>query len=193
MPKITIPLLATMVLWLAPSYAQAATAYATDNLHLRAGPDARYPSVAVLRSGERVELLGCLNGLQWCEVETRDGERGWTAAYYLRTTRGTSRLTIIETKADGGLRIIIYSPHDYWDAHYRRKYFYRDRDKWLGHRPPRGNYNQGHGHDHDDDHHDRPAKPRPVKKVEEPKKYQWQDTVKSPAPNPFNTQGEKNR
>lgn len=190
MPKIMIPIIAVMALCLAPASAKAATAYTTENLHLRAGPDARYPSVALLRRDERIELLGCLNGLQWCEVETQDGERGWTAAYYLRTTRGSSRITIIETKADGGLRIIIYRPHDYWDAHYRRKYFYRDRDKWLGHRPPRGNYN----HPHDGDHqHDRPSNTRPAKPVEPPKKYQWQDIVNSPAPDPFRPQSEKNR
>ncbi len=186
MTKTALPLFAALFLWLAPACAQAATAYVTDNLHLRAGPDARYPSVAILRSGERVELLGCINGLQWCEVETRNDERGWTAAYYLRTTRGSTNLTIIETKADGGVRIVIYKPHDYWDAHYRKKYFYRDRDKWLGHKP-RKNY----GHDHDkDDHHDRPSKPRPVKEKEQPKKYPWQDIVKSPRHNPMCPMGQ---
>jgi hypothetical protein len=54
------------------------------------------------------------------------------------------------------VRVIIYKPHDYWDTHYRRKYFYKDRDKWLG-KPTR--------YDHDD----RPSKPRPVKEREEPR------------------------
>lgn len=155
-------------LWLAPATASAATAYVTDNLNLRAGPDPRYPSVGILRRGERVELLGCANGLQWCEVETGSGERGWAAAYYLRTTRGNSALTIIESNSYGGVRVIIYKPYDYWDTHYRNKYFYRDRDKWLGKRPV------DYGHDHDD-HHDwgdghngRPPKPRPVQQEEEP-------------------------
>ena len=143
--------------------AEAATAYATNNLHLRAGPDGQYPSVGIVRDGERVELLGCVDGEQWCEVETRDGEYGWVAAYYLRLASLTGRrITIIEEKAHGGLRIIIYNPHSYWDRHYRNKYFYKDRDKWLGKAP--------HYHD-DDDHHGRPdkPKPRPAKVKEDPK------------------------
>jgi hypothetical protein len=63
---------AFLLLFSAP--AEAATAYATNNLHLRAGPDSRYPSVGILEYGERVELLGCINGLQWCEVETAKDE-----------------------------------------------------------------------------------------------------------------------
>ena len=147
--------------------AQAATAYATNNLHLRAGPDGRYPSVGVVRDGERVELLGCVDGEQWCEVETRDGEYGWVAAYYLRLTKlNGRRVTIIEEKADGGVRVIIYNPHYYWDRHYRNKYFYKDRDKWLG-KPP-----HYHDHDDDDDHHGHPAKPKPrPEKVKAEPKY----------------------
>ncbi len=156
----------------APTAAQAATAYATNNLHLRAGPDGRYPSIGIVRDGERVELLGCVAGEQWCEVETREGEYGWVAAYYLRMTTPTGRrVTIIEEKANGGVRVTIYNPHSYWDRHYKSKYFYKDRDKWLG-KPP-------HYHDRDDDdrhHHSRPdkPKPRPAKVKEEPKYKQME-------------------
>lgn len=186
MHKTAIPLLAAIFLWLAPTSAMAGErAYVTNNVHLRAGPDARYPSVAILRGGERVELLGCINGWQWCEIETRDNERGWTAAYYLRALRGNSGLTIIESNQYGSTRVIIYKPYDYWDSHYRNKYFYRDRDKWLGGRPA------GHGHGHDrDDHHGRPSRPRPMKEVEEPK-YKKQEIPQSRAKyNPLCRMGE---
>lgn len=192
MTKLTLPFLAVLFLWLAPSSAMAeGTAYVTNNVHLRAGPDARYPSVAILRSGERVELLGCVNGWQWCEVETRDDERGWTAAYYLRTLRGNSSLTIIESNNYGGTRVIIYKPYDYWDAHYRNKYFYRDRDKWLGRRPAGygRDHDDHHGHDQDN-HHGRPSKPRPAKEIEEPR-YKKQEIPQSRAKyNPLCRMGE---
>lgn len=154
--------------FLAPGAAQAAEAWSTAKVNLRAGPDGGYPVVETLKRNERVELLGCLAGYQWCEVETRQGERGWVYAHYLNTNHNGRAYTIIQSNGAGGLRIITFKPRNYWDTYYRNKYFYKNRDRWL----PR----EHHHHDRDDDDNghgyhggrpERPAKPPEVK--EEPK------------------------
>ncbi len=164
--KYLIPFAFLFVLLVAPA-AQAAEAYAVANVNLRAGPDGGYPVVDTLGRGERVELLGCINGLQWCEVETRHEERGWIYAHYLNTSYNGRAYTIIQSNGLGGLRIITFTPRNYWDKYYRTKYFYRDRDRWL---PPDHHH---HDHDDDDDHHGHAPKPRPQPEPEpeKPLKY----------------------
>ncbi len=160
-----------------PHGARADDAYSTTSLHLRAGPHINLPVVATLQRHERVELLGCVNGYQWCEVRTNYDEYGWVSSYYLRTLVGRNSYTIIDADGFSHTRIIIYKPRDYWDRHYRNKTFYRDRDKWFK------DSHHGNGHDHDDyydhdhwDHHDhgRPPRPRPRPEPvkEAPPKYQ---------------------
>lgn len=159
--------MAALMFLLAPQAAMAADAYATHNVNLRAGPDGGYPVVDVLRAGEKVELLGCLDGYQWCEVETRYEERGWIYAPYLQTTYNNQRITIIESKPYGGTHVVIFQPSQYWNSYYRNKDFYRYRDRWI----PRDASHHDHDWDNDDDddhgHHGsnnpRP-KPQPVVK-----------------------------
>ncbi|MCG6122711.1 MAG: SH3 domain-containing protein [Microvirga sp.] len=71
------------VLSLAPTApAQAATAYVTNDLNMRAGPSTRYGVVRVLPAGSPVELLNCASRASWCEVAFR-GVRGWVSGRYL--------------------------------------------------------------------------------------------------------------
>lgn len=164
--RVSLNALFTAVVFLiAAPAAQAAEAYATTALHLRAGPHSNLPVVVTLQRHERVELLGCVDGYQWCEVRTSNDEYGWASSYYLRTVSGNNSYAIINTDGYGSTRIIIYKPRDYWDTHYRNKSFYRDRDRWF-------RDNNGHD-DHDqwnDDYHGnqnyRPRpKPQPVQEA----------------------------
>lgn len=161
-----LPLAALLCLLFTPA-AHAADAYAVTNVNLRAGPDGGYPVVDTLNEGERVELLGCLNGLQWCEVETRHEERGWIYAHYLNTSSNGRAYTIIQSNGLGGLRILTFRPNDYWNTHYRTKSFYRKRDRWL----PPDHYHHDHDDD-DDDHHGHTPRPRPEPEPVKPPKYQ---------------------
>ena len=49
------------------SYAQH-VGYATKSVNLRAGPARDYPVVFVATRGAPLQVLGCLNGYQWCDV-----------------------------------------------------------------------------------------------------------------------------
>lgn len=172
MPRLSLLVLLGFIAF-TPQGARASDAYATTNLHLRAGPHSGLPIVATLRRHERVELLGCVNGYQWCEVRTNYDEYGWVSSYYLRTIVGRNSYTIIDSDGSSHTRIIIYRPRDYWDRHYRNKSFYRDRDKWF----KDSHHANDHDHwDHHDDHyyHGRPPRPRPRPEPvkEAPPRYQ---------------------
>lgn len=62
--------------------AQAAAAYVTNDLNMRAGPSTRYQVIRVLRAGSPVELLRCASRNSWCEVSYR-GLVGWVSGRYL--------------------------------------------------------------------------------------------------------------
>ncbi|TVR10844.1 MAG: hypothetical protein EA385_02560 [Salinarimonadaceae bacterium] len=64
------------------SPAQAAGAYVTNDLNMRAGPSTRHHVLRVLRAGSHVDVLRCAAGRSWCEVYHR-GRTGWVSARYL--------------------------------------------------------------------------------------------------------------
>ena len=65
-----------------PAAAVAGQAYTTANVNLRAGPDTDYPVLRWVPEGTTVEVHGCLEEYQWCDVEAM-GERGWMHGGYL--------------------------------------------------------------------------------------------------------------
>lgn len=154
-----------ITLSIAASPSMADTAVTTARLTVRAGPHASLPAVAIIRRGDSVDLKGCLRSTEWCEIETVNDERGFVPASYLRVDRRGRSLTIIEWKAGGGSRTIIFRPHNYWDRYYSEKPFYKDRDRWFGHKP------EGDGMFDDDDVPPKPPKEKPVKADKPDPKY----------------------
>ena len=176
--------------------AHAETVYAISKVNLRAGPDGGYPVVDILKRNEQVDLIGCIQGYQWCEVETKSGEHGWVYAHYLSTSYSDNRVTIVQTNGNG-IRIVTYYPNFYWNNYYRNKYFYPERYRWIP-RDSHDGYNHHHNHnDDDDDHHghhddddDRPPvipKPEPA-----PLKYKPAPTPSRHKYNPLCPMGETN-
>ncbi|WP_168990550.1 SH3 domain-containing protein [Aureimonas flava] len=119
-----------------PGVAHAATAIATTNVNLRAGPSTAYPPVNVVRGGEDVQVYGCLANRSWCDVDFY-GQRGWMSSNYLAFVRGGTRYTGERSVRYLGAPVITYSFGDYWDRHYRGRPFYRDRQRWDGVYGPR--------------------------------------------------------
>lgn len=110
-----------------PGVAAAATAVATTNVNLRAGPSTAYPAVNVVGSGNSVRVHGCLNGRSWCDVSYA-GQRGWMSSNYLAYVTGGTRYTGV--RAVQAAPIVTFSVGRYWDQNYRGRSFYRDRDRW---------------------------------------------------------------
>lgn len=122
-----IPALAAAML--VPVVAHAERAYTTSNLSMRAGPGRDYPRIARLPSNVRVNLLGCLNRYDWCDVTYR-GARGWVNGDALAIRYDDRRVRVFEYGPHIRLPIITFSFDSYWDNHYNRRPFYNDRDVW---------------------------------------------------------------
>jgi uncharacterized protein YraI len=122
---------------LLPSQAMAQyEAYTRVDLNLRVGPDTGYGVIDVIPYGDPVHVIGCLNGVEWCDVEWY-GLRGWVAAYYL-VQPGTS-VYLPQVYAQIGLPIIVFSFDSYHDRYYRDRPWYKKRvGIWQGEKWRRG-------------------------------------------------------
>ena len=116
------------LLLLLPMAALAQSAFTTQAVNMRAGPDRAFPLVTWLRPGTPVNVIGCTSGWRWCDV-VASGWRGWVYARYLS---GPMR-----SRAP----VITFSVGPYWGAHYRGRSWYSSRSQWNnwgspGFRPP---------------------------------------------------------
>lgn len=115
---------------LSATAANAAQAYATSNVNMRAGPATDYPVVTTLSAGELVTIYGCLSDGSWCDVST-PGNRGWVSNNYLSSARG-SHVGL----AALALPAVVFS-YAYWDNYYAHRPWY---NTWWGHGRPRPPY-----------------------------------------------------
>lgn len=122
-----------------PALAQAADAYVTGNVYLRAGPDPDYPLIDQIPAGTEVDVLGCTDGWEWCDVIVF-GDRGWIAGNYIEYEYEDRTVLVPEYGPQIGIPIVTFVIGDYWDHYYRSRPFYRDRDRWysrpMSRRPP---------------------------------------------------------
>lgn len=135
-----------------PVIAEAAPAVSTANVNLRSGPSTRYPPVLVIPAGSRLEIFGCMQSANWCDVSYR-GYRGWMSGSYLQATYSQRRVYVDpQYYRPLGIPSVTFSVGNYWDRHYRDRDFYRDRDRWRNddRRPPPPRYDR-----RDDDRYDR--------------------------------------
>lgn len=119
--------------------AQAADGYVTGNVNLRAGPDVDYPRIDTLPAGTRVDIQGCTEGWEWCDVITM-GTRGWVAGTYLQYDYQAQPVVVQDYGARIGIPVISFVIGTYWGNYYRDRPFYSQRDYWyrrpIVHRPP---------------------------------------------------------
>lgn len=122
-----------------PALAQAADAYVTGNVSLRAGPDLDYPLIDRIPAGTEVDVQGCTDGWEWCDVIVF-GDRGWVAGNYIEYEYEDQPVLVPEYGARIGIPVITFVIGDYWDHYYRSRPFYRERDRWysrpIRRRPP---------------------------------------------------------
>ena len=122
-----------------PGLAQAADAYVTGNVNLRAGPDPDYPLIDQIPAGTEVSVQGCTGGWEWCDVIVY-GDRGWIAGNYIEYEYDDRPVLLPEYGAQIGIPIVTFVMGNYWDHYYRSRPFYRERDRWysrpISRRPP---------------------------------------------------------
>ncbi len=122
-----------------PALVRAADAYVVDNVNMRAGPDIGYPLVDQLPTGTEVDVRGCTDGWEWCDV-IADGNRGWVDGNYLQYEYEDRPVLLPAYGEEIGIPIVSFAIGAYWGDYYRDRPFYRDRDHWYHHpierRPP---------------------------------------------------------
>lgn len=129
-----------------PFSAIAQNAFTLRDTDVYAGPSSEYPPVVTLPPNVGVNIAGCLNDWSWCDVIFGDS-RGWVYAADLGYPYGSNRVVILEYGPRLGIPIVAFSLPVYWQAHYRARPWYRERDQWVtrvhveanhGGRPPEG-------------------------------------------------------
>jgi len=146
MKRMVWPVLAALCLAV-PVLAHAADGYVVDNVNLRAGPDPSYPLVDQLQAGTEVDVQGCTDGWEWCDVIAY-GNRGWIAGNYIQYQYEDQEVMLPSYGAQIGIPIVAFSIGTYWDSYYRNRPFYGDRGNWYNRPyvrhapppPPRGYY-----------------------------------------------------
>ncbi|MBY0508895.1 MAG: hypothetical protein K2P94_01975 [Rhodospirillaceae bacterium] len=110
--------------------ARASETKLTSAVELRSGPGHDYPFVKRLAKGLSMEVHGCLNSWDWCDVTWR-GARGWVPANTLEFQREDQRLPVGRYGAALGVPEVTFSLGKYWDAYYNDTPWYADRDMWT--------------------------------------------------------------
>lgn len=116
------------------SVAQAQEAFTAKYVNLRAGPSREYPQVAVLPPNVRLRVYGCLSNYSWCDVQAGPN-RGWLYAGNINYPYRNTYEPILGYGSVLGIGVIGFFVGDYWNAHYRHRPWYPDRDRWI-HRHP---------------------------------------------------------
>ncbi|HUX81768.1 MAG TPA: SH3 domain-containing protein [Halothiobacillus sp.] len=116
------------------SVAQAQEAFTAKYVNLRAGPARAYPLVAVLPPRLHIRVYGCLSNYSWCDVQAGPN-RGWLYAGNINYPYRNTYEPILGYGSVLGIGVIGFFVGDYWNAHYRHRSWYPDRDQWM-HRHP---------------------------------------------------------
>src|SRR5262245_7395114 len=76
----------------------AATATATTDLNIRAGPGPSHQVIGVLGAGQSIDITGCIQGSKWCTIATSGGQ-GWVYSDYLTASFGGRQMVLTERPA----------------------------------------------------------------------------------------------
>lgn len=112
-------------------HAQSADGYLNDDITLRAGPAPEYPGIETLPYGTYVSVQGCTEGWEWCDVVADQGDWGWVPGDYIDYVYEGQPVVVTEFGPRIGIPIVTFSIATYWDAHYRDRPFYRERESWF--------------------------------------------------------------
>ena len=130
--------------------ALAQEAEVTIDLNMRAGPGARYPIITTIPEGRSVEVYGCLNDYDWCDVGWR-GNRGWVFTDYLEYYYHSQPRPVIEWGRRIGIPVVTFSFGDYAHRHYRNIPWYSDRARWDRWDSDRRDHRRSYGDDDNSD------------------------------------------
>ncbi len=125
--------------------AGAYEAVVTYQAPLLAGPSTGYPPIADLYAGSPVEVYGCLDGWDWCDVSFQ-GYRGWFDGQMLGVPYEGQQVPIFDYGYAIGLPIIGFDFNDYWRRYYYNRPFFGERGRYahVAMPPPRPHEGRPH-------------------------------------------------
>ena len=71
---------------------------ATTGLNIRSGPGPEQPVIGYMKARQRAQILGCVEGSLWCQVQFR-GIQGWAYSQYMSLQAGSGRIVVREPAA----------------------------------------------------------------------------------------------
>jgi len=113
-----------------PLAAFARDAIVVDDIDLQAGPDPDYPAVTQLSAGTEVQVQGCIDGYNWCDV-LASGDRGWVPGTFLAEEYEGNRLLIVDAGPRVGIPVVSFEIGAYWGEHYHNRPFYAQRETFV--------------------------------------------------------------
>ncbi len=116
------------------AFAQVA-AVTNQPVNLMAGPGDDYPVVTGLGPNQQVEVMGCVDTYEWCDVAL-DDLRGWVDGNALTYFYEGNYVPVESYGAVIGLPVVVFSIDTYWDRYYHGRPWYGDRDRWRHGEPP---------------------------------------------------------
>ena len=125
-----VAIVTAAVVTVEPAQAQAPrpNGYPVTNVNLRAGPGTYYPALLVVPSRAPISILGCLGDYTWCDVIFQ-GNRGWMRSIYLQGWYRGYYYSLRDYAPRLGYRVVSFDLGGYWDANYRGRPFYGDREQ----------------------------------------------------------------
>lgn len=130
MKKLMAPFVSVCALTAATAASAQDVAVVTTDLNMRAGPSSRFPVISALPAEVRVNIYGCVDGFEWCDVEWR-GNRGWVFADYLNYRYDGRFVPVVDYGPRIGIDIVDFSVDTYWGEHYRERPWYDNRSRWI--------------------------------------------------------------
>ncbi|HWZ63103.1 MAG TPA: SH3 domain-containing protein [Steroidobacteraceae bacterium] len=131
-----------MVLTAWAPVAVALTATLSAHAHLRAGPSIEYPSVVMMPAGAVVEVFGCEQGYNWCDVQL-GADRGWVDGVFLQAAAPGGPVVVSSSAGVLGIPTVSFVFNSYWGNYYsgrpwygRRDFYYKYWNRYPHGRPP---------------------------------------------------------
>lgn len=90
---------------------------ATTDLNLRSGPGPEQPVIGLIKARQKAQILGCVEGSLWCQVEYR-GKQGWAYSQYM-ALRGTSGSVVVVREPANVVGVPVVTYNGYVEPTYR--------------------------------------------------------------------------
>ncbi|MBU2956931.1 DUF1236 domain-containing protein [Paracoccus sp. 1_MG-2023] len=87
------------------AFAQQTTATASTDLNVRSGPGVQHEVIGAIPGGDEVNVVGCIDSANWCEVNS-DEIDGWAYGDYLNVTAGDEIVSLYPNRQDVGIAVI---------------------------------------------------------------------------------------